>query len=104
VARKTGKLPKQLEQEVELERRLIPYVDAFATLHSGRQSGMAANPILLSEIESYCRMYRVYDMDRFIRYIRVMDRSFIEYSAKKAEQDGRRHRHNRHKTRHRRSP
>jgi hypothetical protein len=85
-----------LEEEPEIEERLLPYVDAFAVLSAGRTVGMAANPIPLTEIEAYCRLYQVEDTDRFIRLIRAMDGAYMDYMDHKAEkakanQNGHRH-------------
>ena len=87
-------MPKELEDEPEIDERLLPYVEAYAVLNAGRTSGMTANPIPLTEIEAYCRLYEVADISRFVRLIRAMDGAYMGYvadKAKKAPQNGHRH-------------
>lgn len=95
MAQKTGKLPRELENEPDIEARLLPYVEAFAVLNAGRSAGMTANPIPLTEMEAYIRLYQVADIVRFIRLIRAMDKAYMDHSADKAKVPKNGHRHSR---------
>jgi hypothetical protein len=63
------------------------YTDAFDILSNTRQSGMAPNPIPLTEVLAYLQLYGADDTEAFITYIQAMDLTFLDTLAKKAERD-----------------
>lgn len=67
----------------ELGEQEIKYIKAFNTLHNCRSVGMGANPILLTEIECYIRLYNVLRPLEFIRVIKAMDLEFLKYEERK---------------------
>ena len=66
---------------------LIVWVwEAFGILDKGRQWGYnGPQPILISEIEAYCRLLRVEDHSGLIRYIQKMDGEYLKDHRVKLE-------------------
>jgi hypothetical protein len=52
-------------------------IDAFYILTRSRQAGFDIGPIPLNQIETYCRMYRIDDVDRMVRLIGAMDGEYL---------------------------
>lgn len=65
---------------------MTPYVKAFKLLSGRRQVGMAANPLMISEMIAVATdVYLVDDIEDFIRVISYMDDGFLMASAAKSE-------------------
>ena len=79
----SGINPKALQNKPVLYDWMKEYLYAFRRLNRTRTYGMAPNPISLSEIHSYIKLYGVYDQEAFIDYILQMDPVYLEIRAKK---------------------
>lgn len=53
------------------------------TLTAGRPQGFGPSPIPLQEIESYCRVFGVADVDEFVCLIREMDAEYLTWARSK---------------------
>lgn len=80
----SGINPKALQNMPVLHDWMKEYLHAFRRLNRTRTYGMSANPISLSEIYAYIKLYGVYDQEAFIDYILQMDPVYMEVRAKKA--------------------
>lgn len=80
--------PKALETKPILYDWMIEYLEGFQVLSRTRSIGMALNPIPLTEIESYLRLYGSIDPIRFIRYICKMDSVYLDVMAKRSSGSG----------------
>lgn len=56
-------------------------LDAFFTLSPSRQQGFGPGGILLSEMATYCQIYDVPNVPRFVRFIQALDGAFLAYKA-----------------------
>lgn len=61
------------------------YIKAFEILNQTRQYGMGPNPIQLSEILAYLKLYGTDDQPAFIEYILKMDAASLTVKAQQAE-------------------
>ena len=60
--------------------------EAFGILDKGRQWGYSGpQPILVSEIEAYCRLKEIVDRSDLVKYIQQMDGVYLKDSREKAE-------------------
>jgi hypothetical protein len=78
-----GISPKALEAKPIIHEWMREYTNAFSILHGTRQMGMAPNPIMLSEILAYLKLYGTDDTEAFIDYILHMDAIFMTASEAK---------------------
>jgi hypothetical protein len=89
-----GAPPPALEARPVLLPGLGRYVEAFDRLSSARGAGFGGpNPIPLSEIESYCRLFGWRDPEEIgelVELIQAMDEAYLEVSTRLREA-GRRH-------------
>lgn len=83
--RESGKLEEILETEPEVWPHLRWVWDAFFILHRTRQRGLGAQPIMLSEIESYCQLMDVTkdDWEDLLYYIQRLDEAWLSWAEKK---------------------
>ena len=83
---KSGQTPKALEDAPVLSSITQEVVTAFGMLSSKRAIGMAPNPILLSEIEAYVRLFGPpsLPLNLFIQLISEMDSKYLELNAPKS--------------------
>lgn len=65
------------------------YLDSFWILNTSRPTGFGLGFIPLSEMECFCRMFDVADVQAFVLVIRHLDKIFIEYRTER-QKDGRR--------------
>lgn len=63
------------------------YLRAFRTLSGTRQFGMGPNPITLTEILAYLKIWGSDDTETFIKYILLMDEAYLNAKARKAERE-----------------
>lgn len=81
LAQSTGKVDERLEKR--LPRGAESVWRAFLQLSGQRQSGMATNPIALTEIEAWCRLQRVtltpWELDTLLE----MDAAALNEAGKK---------------------
>ena len=70
-------------KEPEVPDHLRQHIDAFYTL---MPSHLVINGIVqslsLQELESYCRLFDVYDTEEFIVLMQAMDREYLNYLNK----------------------
>jgi len=82
----TGKTPAMLLRQPELHPLILWVWEAYGTLDKGRQWGYnGPQPILISEIEAYCRLLRIEDRSDLIRYLQMMDSVYLKDHREKME-------------------
>jgi hypothetical protein len=60
--------------------------EAYGILDKGRQWGHSGpQPILVSELEAYCRLKDIEDRSDLVRYIQQMDSAYLKDYRVKAE-------------------
>lgn len=62
------------------------YWNAFSVLTTSREVGFSIGNIPLSEIEAFCRLAGIEDVEErmeFVSVIQAMDREFVEFHRKK---------------------
>lgn len=67
-----------LENRPKLSGHLFFYYESFNELASRRQYGMGANPIMVSEIESYIRIFPWHDPELFYKYVSRLDNAYLK--------------------------
>lgn len=76
-----------LEDQPDLDEDVEDAWDAFASLDKGRQYGWnGPQPILISEIEAYCRLNFIDDeSERYelVEYIQKMDAQYLKWHSDK---------------------
>jgi hypothetical protein len=82
IARVTGRTPKSLLDRPHLDPNLGSEVEAFYFLSSGRRG---ADPIPMTEMEAYARIYGMYDVPRFVALMRRVDVAVLDAASKKTE-------------------
>lgn len=94
IYRRTGVMPKPLQDKPELFPYNFDIWDAFCFLSEGRTHGMnAMNPIQLTEMVAYMDFKGISGHDNraeFVEYIRAADRAFVSYQNDRAEDARRR--------------
>ena len=69
----TGKTPAMLLRQPMLHPGIVWAWEAFGILDKGRQWGYSGpQPILVSEIEAYCRLKEIVDRSDLVKYIQQM--------------------------------
>lgn len=68
-----------MQRKPYLPGELHSYVIAFGILTRSRQVGFAIGPVAITEIEAYCRMFEVDDIEMFIRLITAMDVAYLKF-------------------------
>ncbi len=56
--------------------------DGWMILHISRSRGMGVDPVKMTDIESYCRIYEVQHVKDFVFFVINMDSYFLEQVAK----------------------
>jgi hypothetical protein len=80
-----------LLDQPELYQTMAWVWEAFIVLDRSRQFGFnGPQPIMLSDIEAYCRLHSIEDRSDLIRYIQVMDGSYLAHAREKLEKDQKR--------------
>lgn len=78
-------MPEALKNRPELNNWVMPCWNAFQLLTASRPLGMGGvGPIPLTEIEAYCRMYQVDDLDereQLVTMIRALDSVYLVKQA-----------------------
>ncbi len=67
------------------------YLAAFWRLSNARQAGFGPNPILISEIDAYCRFQHVVDPAEcadFLYLIQQMDAEYLKVFAERQDKKG----------------
>lgn len=75
-----GRDVKALGHKVSVWPSLYHYMEAFEMLNGSRQTGFGIGYIPLSEIDAYCRIYEIRDLDDielYVRFIRALDRVWV---------------------------
>lgn len=85
VEQSTGRTPPALIDKPEYPEAYDEYIQAFYLLSNSRQIGMAVGAIPLTEIEAYCRMFDVFDIELFVALITSMDMAFMTHMNKKRD-------------------
>lgn len=73
-----GVKPQALIDRPELDDDMASYVEAHSILSRTRQSSFAANPISLSEMESFCRLYKINDPPKLVQMVMLIDQVHLE--------------------------
>jgi hypothetical protein len=76
--------PTALKNEPILTYETMPYIKAFSILSNSHQvhDGII-QPIPLTEMESYCRLFNVDDIELFIEVMHAADQAYMEHFASK---------------------
>lgn len=61
---------------------MIEYINAFDILSSRRQCGMTVNPISMSDIFAYLKIFGSTDAEVFVKHIITMDAVFLAHINK----------------------
>lgn len=80
--------PPALESKPVIHQWMHEYVSAFNLLHKTRSYGMTANPISLSEILAYLKLYGSSDTEAFVQYVTEMDASYLAVINEEKTKDG----------------
>lgn len=72
-----------MDARPELGPGLQLYMDAFRFINSRRQLGMAEQPLTLSEIETYARVFNFdgTELPFFVRVVCALDDTLLKYRA-----------------------
>lgn len=82
----TGKTPAMLLRQPDLHTMIVWVWEAFGVLDKGRQWGYnGPQPILVSEIEAYCRLKYISERSALINYIQAMDGVYLAQHREKLE-------------------
>lgn len=86
----SGKTPQALEDAPSLVSTTQEVVTAFGILSNKRAVGMVANPILLSEIEAYIKLFGPPSLPIpiFVEMIGLMDSKYLQLNAPKDSGNG----------------
>lgn len=74
-----------MESRPRLAPDLRPFYEAFWTLSAARQSGFGHQPLQLTELEAYIRLFDVQDRKRFVRLIQVLDKTWLTHQKEQAD-------------------
>lgn len=74
--------PKALENRPDIHPWMHEYLDAFTILGNSRDFGFSANPIRLSEIVAYTKLFGCSDVSLFVTIIQHLDRIYFEHINK----------------------
>lgn len=86
--RQTGKMPKELEELIELPDSMIDVWSWFITLHESRSSnGFGVNPINFSDIAAFFHLQQIEPHIWEVDVIKRMDREVLSIFNKKASTD-----------------
>lgn len=77
-----GLNPQALNSKPILNDWMQEYIIAFDILSSRRSIGFSLNPISMSDILAYIQIYSTNDIDSFVKFIIIMDSTFLSYMAK----------------------
>lgn len=65
--------------------------EAYSILDKSRQFGFnGPQPIMLSDIEAYCRLHSIEDRSELIHYIQVMDGEYLSHMREKLKKEQKR--------------
>lgn len=74
------KQPTALATRPELTWDIAPFVQAFSVLSPSHLTiNGLVQPLPLSELEAYARMFGVDDIEEFIVVMQAADRTYLEY-------------------------
>lgn len=91
VEKSTGKAPQALQNKPDYPSEHGEYLEAFDLLSRGRRQGFGVGFIPLSEIEVYCRMFDVVDVELFVRVIVELDSVFMQHIERLRKERERKH-------------
>lgn len=78
-----------LEAMPDLNEYLSGFLSAFLTLNRARTTGgMSANPLLMTDIEAYCRLKGIdnpEEREEFLSYMQTMDDEFLAFQQRKGQ-------------------
>lgn len=91
VEEQTGNTPAMLLNQPDLYPDMYWVWTAYSVLDKGRQWGFnGPQPILVSEIEAYCRLNNIEDRSDLIRYIQLMDGEYLSHHREKLKREQKR--------------
>lgn len=74
-----------IDERPELFDDLLDVWEGFVLLSPSRQSGMGMGYIPLAEIKAYLELFGTYDVERFVRLIRHVDREFVNEVGRRSK-------------------
>lgn len=75
-----------LLRQPDIHPMIVWVWESFGILDKGRQWGHSGpQPILVSEIEAYCRLANIEDRSGLVKYIQLMDGAYLKDYRAKAE-------------------
>lgn len=81
-------MPKALEEKPRIPWYLGDYFKAFLQLNRRRQYNMAQQPLLMTEIETYCRNFGFEcDSDFFFYLMFELDAEYMKFLSEKRKQE-----------------
>jgi len=88
LAEASGRPPAALRDRPEPFEDLLPVLQAFALLSAVRPvaaspAGPVHSAIPLAEIQAYCALFEVGDVEEFVHLIRVMDDAVLTRAAER---------------------
>lgn len=87
VQRITHKVPKELENLVELPECMREYWNWFLKLNNKRQPGMGIAAISYQEMKAFFELYGIYPEPNEIEVLEMFDRLAVETFSKQAEKE-----------------
>lgn len=79
--------PPALRNRPDKDPWMQEYLTAFSILNQTRSYGMGPNPITLTELLAYIKVYEPLDQVQFIGYILLMDATYLGAKSKRAERE-----------------
>jgi hypothetical protein len=81
-----GKLNKEIEERPEIIPEALEFWDAYIILASRRTFNEGnPQPILLSEINSYCQLVDMVEREFLLRLVLNLDTLYLQHHAKQAQ-------------------
>lgn len=77
-----GLNPAALESKPTVYDWMQEYILGFDILSSRRSVGFSVNPISMSDILSYIQIFGCSDIDLFVKFIILMDATFLKFNIK----------------------
>jgi len=82
-----GHVVLALENKPILQDRLLWYIDAFNTLSSRRPTDSIEMPLVLSEILNCIKIFPIFDVNRFVKIMLILDNAYLEYRRNILQQE-----------------
>lgn len=84
IAASGQKIPEAVSNPPEVDPEHLEYLDAFWMLSNSRNLGFdCCGFIQLTQIEAFCRMFDVSDVETLVSIVQHLDRLFVDFQNKK---------------------